>query len=445
MPQFLDGTGIDGKHSSEGFTTHHALRQAQLSKELIELNKVLSLKEAFVRNMCQNDTQLEPMQLEHQKNFHSLQTSVDSLQKEKEDLILALQSAKKDTNQAKLSEQRRKRLQELENQLVDMKKKLLDQSKMLKLKETSVKKVGNLMHEIQAMKNQRAQLMRQMREDSEKFRQWKSMKDKEVLQLKEKDRKRQYELLKLERDFQKQASVLRRKTEEAAAANKRLKDALLKRSEVADKRHRGIEGAATRVKNWLLNEVEVMVSTEEARRHLNDLLDDRKVLAQEINHLKQQMETGDRPAAKIRSPGGKSPEFGDWLSVEAAWGLRALSEASAGPPPYGLTGALLRGMGYEEVWRSADLLGGFSRSCWESQRPAPFLPDRVPDRSGRTSGGLLVASSRRREEFRFWKTVNHTLSATYYSVSSRRFTVVSKEIVKGSIVSGSTTFCRTQI
>lgn len=43
-----------------------------------------------------------------------------------------------------------------------------------------------------------------------------------------------------------------------------------------------------------------MVSTEEARRHLNDLLEDRKVLAQEINHLKQQMEAGDRPAPKIR-------------------------------------------------------------------------------------------------------------------------------------------------
>lgn len=42
------------------------------------------------------------------------------------------------------------------------------------------------------------------------------------------------------------------------------------------------------------------MSTEEARRHLNDLLDDRKVLAQEINHLKQQIEAGDRPAAKIR-------------------------------------------------------------------------------------------------------------------------------------------------
>lgn len=36
------------------------------------------------------------------------------------------------------------------------------------------------------MKTQRTQLMRQMRDDSEKFRNWKSKKDREVLQLKEK-------------------------------------------------------------------------------------------------------------------------------------------------------------------------------------------------------------------------------------------------------------------
>lgn len=124
----------------------------------------------------------------HQKNVHTLQSAVDSLQKEKEELVLALQSVKKDTNQAKygpfffflvnlfwhksralsktslyisssfiwhtppasrLSEQRRKRLQELEGQLTDMKKKLLEQSKMLKLKESSVQKVSKLMQEIQ--------------------------------------------------------------------------------------------------------------------------------------------------------------------------------------------------------------------------------------------------------------------------------------------------------
>ncbi|KAL0588953.1 Chromosome-associated kinesin KIF4B [Plecturocebus cupreus] len=102
------------------------------------------------------------------------------------------------------------------------------------------------------------------------------------------DRKRQYELLKLERNFQKQSNVLRRKTEEtgfcsccpgwsamaqilghcnlclpgsrnspasafqAAAANKRLKEALQKQQEVADKRKetqsRGMESTAARVK-----------------------------------------------------------------------------------------------------------------------------------------------------------------------------------------------------
>uniref|UniRef100_A0A673XV78 Kinesin family member 4 n=1 Tax=Salmo trutta TaxID=8032 RepID=A0A673XV78_SALTR len=294
--------GAEGEEKA--FTTQHALRQAQMSKELIELNNVLALKEEFVRKMCQNDSHLEPMQTEHQNNIKSLQTSVGSLQKEKEDLIQALQSAKKDVNQAKLSEQRRKRLQELEAQITDMKKKLQEQSKLLKVKESSVRSVAKLNHEIQAMKSQRVQLMRQMKEDSEKFRVWKNKKDKEVLQLKEKDRKRQFQMVKLESDFQKQANVLRRKTEEAAAANKRLKDALQKRSEVAEKRkdvhYRGTEGAAGRVKTWLLNEVEVMVSTGEARRHLQDLLEDRKILAEEISQLKQQMEAGERPAAKVR-------------------------------------------------------------------------------------------------------------------------------------------------
>uniref|UniRef100_A0A673FLN2 Kinesin-like protein n=1 Tax=Sinocyclocheilus rhinocerous TaxID=307959 RepID=A0A673FLN2_9TELE len=292
------------KDSPEAYTAQHALRQAQMSKELIELNNVLALKEAFVKKMCQNDNHLEPMQTEYQENIQSLQASVGSLQKEKEDLIQALQSAKKDTNQAKLSEQRRKRLQELEGQITELKKKLQDQSKLLKLKESSVRSLAKLNQEIQAMKSQRVQLMRQMKEDSEKFRLWKQKKDKEVLQLKEKDRKRQYEMLKLERDFQKQASVLRRKTEEAAAANKRLKDALQKRSEVAEKRkevqNRGAEGVSSRIKNWLLNEVEVLVSTEEARRHLQDLLEDRKMLAEEISQLRQQMEAGERPVAKVR-------------------------------------------------------------------------------------------------------------------------------------------------
>nr|XP_014344529.1 PREDICTED: chromosome-associated kinesin KIF4A [Latimeria chalumnae] len=243
------------KRFSDAFTAEHALRQAQMSKELIELNKALALKEELARQMCQNENRLQPMQSQYEENIKQLESEVSVLQKEKEELILAVHLAKKDTNQAKLSERRRKRLQELETQMTELKKKLNDQSKLVKMKESTEHTVSKLHHEIQVMKSQRVQLM---------------------------DRKRQYELSKLERDFQKQASVLRRKTEEAAAANKRLRDALQKQREVTIKRkelqHRGMEGAAARVKSWLLNEVEVLVSTEEARRHLNDLLEDRKIL-----------------------------------------------------------------------------------------------------------------------------------------------------------------------
>ncbi|XP_071425742.1 chromosome-associated kinesin KIF4A [Pithys albifrons albifrons] len=295
--------GQDAKRSSNDFT-QHALRQAQLSKELLELNKALALKEALAKKMAQNDNQLEPIQSQYQTNIKDLELEVSNLQKEKEELVLALHNAKKDINQAKLSERRRKRLQELEGLIAELRRKLSEQSKLLKLKESTEHTVSKLHQEIREMKHQRVQLMRQMKEDTEKFRQWKQKKDKEVIQLKERDRKRQYELLKLERDFQKQANVLRRKTEEAAAANKRLKDALQRQREAADKRkesqNRGLEGLSARIKSWLANEVEVLVSTEEARRHLADLLEDRKILAQELQQLREKKDAGDNPPPKLR-------------------------------------------------------------------------------------------------------------------------------------------------
>ncbi|XP_078067560.1 kinesin family member 4 isoform X1 [Mustelus asterias] len=297
-----EDNSIKEKRDSDPFTACHALRHAQMSKELMELNKVLALKEELARKMSQGDCEMEPVQSLYQVNIKSLEDQVSALQKEKEDLVLALHGAKKDINATKVSERRRKRLQELEAELTNLKKKLMEQSKMLKFKERTEGTVEKLNHEIQALKYQRVQLMRQMKEETEKSRKWKAEKDKEVLQLKEKDRKRQYELLKLERSYKQQANVLRRKTEEAAAANKRLRDALQKQKDAVEKRkdsNRGMEGTAARVQSWLVNELEVLVSIEEARRHLNSLLDDRKILACELSTLVGKKEVH-HPPSKLR-------------------------------------------------------------------------------------------------------------------------------------------------
>ncbi|XP_041051812.1 kinesin family member 4 isoform X2 [Carcharodon carcharias] len=260
-----ENTSLKEKRDSDPFMACHALRHAQMSKELMELNKVLALKEELARKMSRGDCEMEPVQSLYQVNIKSLEDQLSALQKEKEELVLALHSAKKDINASKVSERRRKRLQELEAELTNLKKKLLEQSKMLKFKEKTEGTVGKLNQEIQALKYQRVQLMRQMKEEAEKSRKWKAEKDKEVLQLKEKDRKRQYELLKLERNYKQQANVLRRKTEES----------------------------------WLVNELEVLVSIEEARRHLNSLLDDRKILAHELSMLMGKKEVH-HPPSKLR-------------------------------------------------------------------------------------------------------------------------------------------------
>uniref|UniRef100_A0A4W3IDY8 Kinesin family member 4B n=1 Tax=Callorhinchus milii TaxID=7868 RepID=A0A4W3IDY8_CALMI len=285
-----EGENQRDKRESDPFTTQNALRQAQLSKELMELDKVLVLKEQLARKMSQSD---EPMYSQYQVNIQNLEAEVTALQKEKEELVSLLQNAKKDTNTAKVSERRRMRLQELETEILQLKKKVVEQSKVVKQKENATRTVDKLNHDIQTLKVQRVQLMRQLKEESEKTRQWKAQREREVLQLKAQDRKRRYELVKLEREYQQQSNVLRRKTEEAAAAHKRLRDALQRQKDASSKRkdqNRGMEGMAVRVKTWLSNELEVQVSIEAARRPLNSLMDDRKLLAQELASLKEKKE-----------------------------------------------------------------------------------------------------------------------------------------------------------
>ena len=55
--------------------------------------------------------------------------------------------------QHRISEQRRKRLNELESQLSDLKKKLVEQKKLLKNKEQADKEVSKLNAEIQVLMN----------------------------------------------------------------------------------------------------------------------------------------------------------------------------------------------------------------------------------------------------------------------------------------------------
>ncbi|XP_068231625.1 chromosome-associated kinesin KIF4-like [Palaemon carinicauda] len=284
--------GSDSEESpSKQFGTAYTLRQAKLNEELQDLNKALALKEELMSKMSTNDTQFVAMKFQHEKEKKDLECHIDILSKERDELMQQLKAASSGATSNKIAEQRRKRVQELEGQILDLKKKQKEQAKLLRMKEQSEQKVAKLNTEIQSMKAMRVKLIRQMKEDNEKFRLWKAQKDKEVARLKEQDRRKEYQIVKMERLHSKQQNVLRRKMEEASAINKRLKDALALQKAGAEKRaaNKDVTG---RIRNWLEGELEIVTVKKQAKQSLKTLVEDRKTISEQINKIKRQLSLG---------------------------------------------------------------------------------------------------------------------------------------------------------
>lgn len=218
---------------------------------------------------------------ENQENMKQLENQIDALQKERDALQQQLKSAQSNNASGKIAEQRRKRLQELEAQMSMLKKKLA-QAKLIKMEEKSDEKVVSLNNEIKSMKAMKVRLIRQM--ISEKFRNWKLQREKELNKLRDQDRKCQNIMTRLENMHSKQQNVLKRKVEEAAAINKRLKDALLLQKQCQEKRLL-TNGKPERIQGWVSQELEVSASTVAAERVREKLMEDRAIITKQLTAL----------------------------------------------------------------------------------------------------------------------------------------------------------------
>lgn len=170
-----------------------------------------------------------------------------------------------------------------------MKKKNLQQAKMLKMKEKDSVRIANLNKEIQDMKAKRVKLVREMSSESQNFKIWKLKREKEICQLKEKDRKRQNDMVRMENLHNKQQNVLKRKVEEANAVNKRLKDVLDKQKTVQN--HKKLAANVDQIASFVDQELDVILSVVDAQVSLKTIMDDRSILYQRLDHLKQEPTT----------------------------------------------------------------------------------------------------------------------------------------------------------
>ncbi|KAF0300746.1 Chromosome-associated kinesin KIF4A [Amphibalanus amphitrite] len=312
------GPAEDGESSSSGgagededeevdedeFVKKHALRQAELNNELLDLNRALALKENLASEMANSNTQMLVVRQRYEQTTRELEEQVLTLSAEKERLEQALQGARQEAAGSKAAEQKRQRVKELEERIKSLMHKMKEQERLLRMKRAADEKVVQLNKEIQNIKHTRVKLIRQMKEDGDKFRQWRQKKDREVMQLKAQDRKRQVQLVKLERQHVKQETVLRRKMENAMAANRRLKEVLEQRQSARERRQPatgggGSGGAAAAVTAQVDQELELLVSARLAQRSLQQLIDDRRRLNAQLKETEKKLQRDDVSAEEV--------------------------------------------------------------------------------------------------------------------------------------------------
>merc|ERR1719233_487936 len=254
--------------------------------------EVLVAKQELAGKMGDNDEKLIAMRKKYEDTLKSMEVEIARLQKEKDELAQQQRVGDGGGN-AKMSEIRRKRIQELEGKISALNKKQQEQQRLLKMNSQNETKLKKCAEEILQMKQTKVKLIKQMKEENEKVRHWKAVKEKEVNQLKQKERRAQVAMSSMSQKHERRENVLKRKMEEANATTKRLKDALAKKEAVRKQKapvgQSGLSGAGERVRGWLSSEMELEVTAKEAEKSKVQLIKERKSMTEELNKLKQEL------------------------------------------------------------------------------------------------------------------------------------------------------------
>ncbi|KAK3159072.1 hypothetical protein QOZ80_2AG0145340 [Eleusine coracana subsp. coracana] len=306
----------------------HSSMQDKLDKELQELDKRLQQKEAEMKQFAKSDTSV--LKQHYEKKLLELEQEKKSLQKEIENLRHALTnvSSSTDENAQKLKETYLQKLNALESQVSELKKKQEAQQQQLRQKQKSDDAAKRLQEEIHRIKSQKVQLQQKIKQESEQFRSWKAAREKEVLQLKKEGRRQEYEMHKLLALNQRQKMVLQRKTEEATAASKRLKE-LLEAKKSTRETYGGASGSGLQaLMRAIDDELEVTARAYELRSHYERQKDERHALSKEIERLKEESKHKLSDYPQAMSPSARSSRISALENMLASSSSAMVSMAS---------------------------------------------------------------------------------------------------------------------
>ncbi|XP_031828912.1 kinesin-like protein 3A isoform X2 [Nomia melanderi] len=273
----------------------HTLLQVKRNDKVQDINKELAIKEGLMCQLLKNSSQL----IDYSKEIHDMEQEIKTLQTEKEELVQALQNVQTNNASSKLAKSRRIKVQELEKKISELKRKVTEQDRIVKMKEKQDQQIKQLSNEMKSLKQTRVKLIRQMRNESERFSKWKECKEKELNRLKSQNKKQVNEVTRLKMWHSKQETVFKRKMEEAFAVNKRLKDALDLQKKAAAMKKEKLNNNVEKIKNWLTQEIQILVSTVDAEYSLERLMQDRASLAATLKQFRNSSDPDEQKMSEL--------------------------------------------------------------------------------------------------------------------------------------------------
>uniref|UniRef100_A0A182WGR4 Kinesin motor domain-containing protein n=1 Tax=Anopheles minimus TaxID=112268 RepID=A0A182WGR4_9DIPT len=282
-------------------STYHTQEQMRIHKELSQLKRELALKEELHRRCTDNNAVVHTLtskrELELTSQLREYEGQIRGMEEQLTELNQLLENTKAGEKRSKLAEERRRKVQQLESELAVLRQKSVRQAKMLKLNEKDAQRIAGLSSEIQQMKVTRVKLLKALRTESDNFRQWRVNREKEIIQLKAKDRKRECQLKKLESTYTLQKHIMQRKMDATIMVNKRLKATLERRQRNPSTGDRSVMRGAD-ADRWIKHELELICNTVEATVTLKMLHNQRTQQVKKRNQLRAQlMELGEEDGA----------------------------------------------------------------------------------------------------------------------------------------------------
>uniref|UniRef100_A0A914VNS9 DEAD/DEAH box helicase domain-containing protein n=1 Tax=Plectus sambesii TaxID=2011161 RepID=A0A914VNS9_9BILA len=140
-----DDTDGDDTEVDEQFPSRFVEMQSALSREMEDLLNQIREKERLIEQTAANHEIMNKMRAQHEQDMVDLQSKIDNIQHERDQLAEQLRRV---SNSTKVSEERRKRLQELEKELANHRKTMQELKRLEKLKSQDADAIQKMRTEI---------------------------------------------------------------------------------------------------------------------------------------------------------------------------------------------------------------------------------------------------------------------------------------------------------